>query len=896
MDIRKEFLDFFASKTHSIVSSSPLVPDDASLLFTNAGMVPFKSIFTGEIPRPKPPRATSCQTCIRAGGKHNDLDNVGYTARHHTFFEMLGNFSFGDYFKKEAIDLAWEFVTKVLGFDEDLLYITVHESDDEALELWKKYVNPSKIKKMGDKDNFWQMGETGPCGPCSEIYVDQGERYFNGSEDYFGGEGDRFLEIWNLVFMQYERSKDGTLTPLPKPSIDTGMGLERVYALKEKKINNFDTSLFAPLMSCIEKITKEKYYSDEDYLEKEAEFNKQMKGKREEILDTKRLKLTEIKNNQAHFRVIADHARSVAFLLAQGLSFDKEGRGYVLRRILRRAVRHGYLLGLKKPFLCEVVGAVCESMGGHYGYLLERKNTIMKQCKDEEARFFDTIEAGMTLFKEAHSKMLKKREFKSSDGKKVLKFSGEIAFKLYDTYGFPLDLTQDMLRDYSSDDVKMEVDLEGFEKCMSEQKSRSKASWKGSGDKAVNGDFKELLEEFGENEFIGYEFLESKSKVLALLDANFNSTKSLKFGSTGWVMLDKTPFYATSGGQVGDTGLIGQNEVLSTQKFFGLNLSEVKISEDLRVKDNIKATVNQAKRKEISSHHSATHLLHYALREILGTHIAQAGSLVEFNKLRFDFTHPKALNEEELENIENLVNECIARDDELILELMSLEDAKKSGAIALFNEKYKDMVRVVTLGKSKELCGGTHVKNTAQIGSFYLVKEGGVSAGIRRIEAVASKAALTYAKTFMTQIESLKSELKNSDLLASIKRIKAENVELKNKLKNASKSELASLDMNGVQVCVARLDEGDIKTRIDEFKNAYAKAIILLFQLKEEKITLACGVKNASLRADELVKQVALILGGSGGGRADFATAGGKDINKLEEAMMLGLKLIEDSL
>lgn len=844
LDVRGEFLKFFASKGHTIVPSAPLVPDDASLLFTNAGMVPFKSIFTGEIPRPNPPRNTSCQTCIRAGGKHNDLDNVGYTARHHTFFEMLGNFSFGDYFKEQAIDYAWEFITKVLEFPKEKLFVTTHESDDEAYKLWQKHLSKERIYKFGDKDNFWQMGDTGPCGPCSEIFYDQGEEHFHSNEDYMGGDGDRFLEIWNLVFMQYERSADGVLSPLPKPSIDTGMGLERVVALKEGKFSNFDSSLFMPLIDEIAELCKKKY----------------------------------VYENGASYRVIADHIRSSVFLLAQGVSFDKEGRGYVLRRILRRALRHGYLLGLKEPFMFALVSKVCELMGGHYTYLNEKKEFVKKQILLEEERFLSTIENGIEIFNE---------ELKRTKGL----FSGEVAFKLYDTYGFPLDLTADMLREKN-----LRVDEAKFDELMSEQKGRSKASWKGSGDKAINGDFKALLEEFGENEFIGYEQTQSQSQILALLDENFKRISELKHGDIGWIMLDKTPFYAMSGGQVGDTGFLDKSEVLDTQKFFGLNLSAVRVSEPLKVGEKVKAHIDEQKRAQIARHHSATHLLHYALREILGSHITQAGSLVEFNKLRFDFTHPQALSADECEKIENLVNECVANADEAILEKMSLDEAKKSGAIALFNEKYQGVVRVLTLGKSKELCGGTHIKNTAEIGSFYIIKESGVSAGVRRIEAVASKAALKYAKSFMNEVSELKSELKTNDALSAVKKLKSEIAEYKNKLKNAAKSELVSVDMNGTRVCVARAEQGDIKAMIDEFKNAYEKAVILLFQVKEGKITLAAGVKNAPIKAGALIKEVAKQVGGNGGGRDDFATAGGKDISQIQNACELALRLIKEAL
>ena len=844
IDIRAEFLNFFASKGHTIVPSAPLVPDDASLLFTNAGMVPFKSIFTGEIPRPNPPRNTSCQTCIRAGGKHNDLDNVGYTARHHTFFEMLGNFSFGDYFKEEVIDYAWEFITQVLEFPKDKLYVTTHENDDEAFKLWQKHLSKERIYRFGDKDNFWQMGETGPCGPCSEIFYDQGDAHFHTSEDYMGGDGDRFLEIWNLVFMQFERSADGKMSKLPKPSIDTGMGLERVVALKEGKFSNFDSSLFMPLINEIEALCKKKYLYE----------------------------------SGASYRVIADHIRSAVFLLAQGVSFDKEGRGYVLRRILRRALRHGYLLGLKEPFMFRLVDCLCALMGGHYSYLNEKKDFVKTQIQLEEERFLSTIENGIEIFND---------ELKRT---KSL-FSGEVAFKLYDTYGFPLDLTADMLREKN-----LSVDEAKFDELMNEQKKRAKASWKGSGDKAVNGDFKILLEKFGENEFIGYEKMENESKILALLDEDFKCINELKSGEIGWVMLDFTPFYAMSGGQVGDTGFLDNSEVLDTQKFFGLNLSAVRASKTLKANDKVKAHIDEIKRAQIARHHSATHLLHYALREILGTHIAQAGSLVEFNKLRFDFTHPNALTNEELDKIEKLVNECVIRADNAILEKMSLDEAKKSGAIALFNEKYQGVVRVLTLGASKELCGGTHIKNTAEIGSFYITKESGVSSGVRRIEAVASLAALNYAKSFINEIKELKFELKTNDISNALKKLKEQNAEFKNKLKNAAKSELVSIDINSTRVCVARVDEGDIKMMIDDFKNAYEKAVILLVQVKDGKIMLAAGAKNAPIKAGELVKAVAVVLGGSGGGRDDFATAGGKDISQIQNACELALKLIKDKL
>lgn len=836
MDIREAYLNFFASKGHEIIPSAPLVPNDATLLFTNAGMVPFKSIFTGEVPRPTPPIRTSCQTCIRAGGKHNDLDNVGYTARHHTFFEMLGNFSFGEYFKRDAIAYAWEFVTQVLKLPKDRLYVTVHESDDEAFALWERHIAKERIYRFGDHDNFWQMGDTGPCGPCSEIFYDQGGEHFNTPEDYMGGDGDRFLEIWNLVFMQYERSSDGKLTPLPKPSIDTGMGLERVTAIMEGKFSNYDSSLFMPLIEEVAALCGKPYAYE----------------------------------SGASYRVISDHIRSVTFLLAQGTTFDKEGRGYVLRRILRRAIRHGYLLGIKEPFMYRLVDKVCELMGGHYAYLNEKKAAVKEQIKLEEERFLATIASGLELFE---SELTRTKDI----------FSGEAAFKLYDTFGFPLDLTADMLREKG-----LKVDEAKFDELMSEQKARAKAAWKGSGDKSAKGDFKALLEKFGENKFSGYEELERTSKVLALLDEDFKETQILKAGEQGWAMFDVTPFYAQSGGQAGDSGEVaGAADVLDTQKFFGLSLSNVAVKKELKIGDVVKLKVSE-QRAEIARHHSATHLLHSALRSVLGTHIAQAGSSVEANRLRFDFSHPKAVTAEELTKIENFVNAAISENIEAKTEIMDIEDAKNSGAIALFGEKYADKVRVLSFGEvSKELCGGTHVSNLSQIGAFFITKEGGVSAGVRRIEAVCSKAALNLAKAWRSEIEELKTELKSAEPIGAVKKLKAEIKSLKDKAKQAKNAHaLACVNVNETKLCVAVLDGGDIKATIDEFKNENEKAAILLVQVNEEgKIALAAGVKNAALKAGEWVKFTAQILGGNGGGKDDFATAGGKNVLAIEDAM-----------
>ncbi len=849
MSIREQFLEFFKSKGHKVVPSSPLVPDDATLLFTNAGMVQFKGIFTGQEPTPTPPRATSSQTCIRAGGKHNDLDNVGYTARHHTFFEMLGNFSFGDYFKDDAIAYAWEFITNknYLNLPIEKLWVTVHDSDDEAYDIWKKYINEDRIVRFGDKDNFWQMGDTGPCGPCSEIFYDQGEEHFNSPEDKMGGDGDRFLEIWNLVFMQYERDESGELHPLPKPSIDTGMGLERVVAIKEGVFNNYDSSLFKPLIDKIAKIV----------------------GKEPN------------EKTVASYRVIADHLRSTTFLLAQGVTFDKEGRGYVLRRIMRRAIRHGYLLGVREPFIYKLVDTLTEQMKSQYGYLEERKEAVKSAMMLEEERFFATIESGIKLFEE---------ELKDTKDK----FSGEVAFKLYDTYGFPLDLTEDMLREKN-----IPLDFEGFNKKMDEQKAQSKANWKGTGDAVAKGDFKELTEEFGLNEFVGYEQTSIKTKVLSLLDENFKRVE--RIDGKGWVFLEKTPFYAESGGQVGDEGeLITSNskvKVLDTKKFNNLNLSQIDGS--LSVGEEVEAIVDN-KRAEIAKHHSATHLLQAGLKAVLGEHIAQAGSYNDDKRLRFDFTHPQALTKKELEKVEDWVNDKVLRALSVETKVMPIDEAKESGAVALFGEKYGDRVRVVSIDDaSTELCGGTHVNNSAQIGTFIITKESGVSSGVRRVEAICGRAALNYIKENRETIENIESQLKSKEPLKAISKLKEQITTLKKELKeaqNSTKKELKSQEINGVNVIVDRVDNGDIKELIDEAKNRYDKVAIILLQKKGDKVLLAAGSKGCDINSGAWIREIAPIVGGGGGGRADFAQAGGKDTTKINEALESALEYVKKSL
>ena len=851
MNIRKEFLEFFNSKDHAIIKSSPLVPDDATLLFTNAGMVQFKDIFTGNISIPKNPKATSCQLCVRAGGKHNDLENVGYTARHHTLFEMLGNFSFGDYFKEDAINYAWEFITVNLALPKEKLWVTVHNDDDEAFDIWTKHISSERIVRFGDKDNFWSMGETGACGPCSEIFYDQGVEYFNGPEDKMGGDGDRFLEIWNLVFMQYERSADGKLTPLPKPSIDTGMGLERITAIKEGVRNNFDSSTFKPLIDKLESISSSK------------------------IND----------KNIASFRVIADHVRTVAFMLSQGILFDKAGRGYVLRRILRRAVRHGYLLGFRSSFMSNIVDTLVELMGQHYIELKEQHAFISEQVTMEEDRFFNTISSGMELF---NTELAKTKDV----------FSGEVAFSLYDTHGFPLDLTEDMLREKS-----LKVDIETFDKCMGEQKAKAKAAWKGSGDDANDGDFKIILDELGANNFIGYEYISSESKIIALLDSNFKKTNILNENETGWVMLDNTPFYATSGGQEGDVGTLKDKKhiaiVTETKKVHGINISKVIVeSSSLKVGEKVEANV--VNRHEVEKHHSATHLLQSALRKVLGDTVSQAGSLNDDKRLRFDFTYPKALTKEQLIEVQDIVNEMIAKSINGTIQELPINEAKTKGAIAMFGEKYGDVVRVVEFcDASVEFCGGTHVKNTSNIGSFYITKESGVSSGVRRIEAVCGLSAINYVKNTMSKLSEIELEVKNKDVVDGIKKLKEQIKQLKNELKDVSENVSVPLfeeNIKGTKVIVDIVNQGDIKKLVDDLKNGNDSVAILLMQVKDEKIMLVSGVKNSKIKAGDWIKAVAPIVGGNGGGRPDFASAGGKDIEKIEEAKSFALAFARENI
>lgn len=805
MNIKQIFLDYFKTKQHKLVKSSSLVPDDKTLLFTNAGMVQFKDIFIGEKNIPNNPRVTSSQLCIRAGGKHNDLDNVGYTARHHTMFEMLGNFSFGDYFKDKAIEYAWEFITdkKYLNLSIQKIWVTVHNKDEEAFSIWKEIIAEDRIIKLDDKDNFWSMGKTGACGYCSEIFYDQGDEKFNSKDNYIGGDGDRFLEIWNLVFMEFQRDIQGNLKKLPKPSIDTGMGLERVVAIKEGKDNNFHSSLFMPLIKKLEKIIDIKY------------------------------------ENQSSFKVIVDHLRSASFLLSEGVNFDKVGRGYVLRRIMRRAIRYGYLLGKKEPFIFKLVDTLIKLMGKDYPQLKEKKELIKNSMKEEEKRFLITIHKGILLFNEEIFKLIliiqeipkitirqtlgngyyilryfeklillnikdaiegKEVNKKATEYETVLKiyekikflisridkpFSGKIAFDLYDTYGFPLDLTQDMLREKN-----IKLDLDQFNQCMEIQKNSSRGNFKDNKNIDLT-DIKKIQDKFGINEFIGYENIDSKSKVIGLFDEDFKKKKTLN--GVGWIVFNKTPFYAESGGQIGDIGKIkDRGDILETKKIAEMNIS--KFRGEINIKDEINLIVDNS-REEISKYHSATHLLNLALTKIVGKDTIQKGSLVKKDRLRFDFSHNRPLIEDEKIDIEKYVNNIIDKALESETKIMKLEDAKNIGAVGDFNDKYGDEVRVITIGgESIELCGGTHIKNSSEIGTFIILKESGVSAGVRRIEAICGAEAKKYIFEMRKNIEDIKIELKNKDILKGVNNLKKEIKKLKEELKNKNLRDIPNFE------------------------------------------------------------------------------------------------------
>jgi len=856
-EIRSTFLEYFQSKGHTIVPSSPLIPrHDPTLLFVNAGMVQFKTIFLG-LEKSPCSRAASCQKCLRAGGKHSDLENVGHTARHHTFFEMLGNFSFGDYFKREAILFAWELLTEWFKLPKEKLWVSVYQEDHEAAQLWAELVGISqeRIVRLGAQDNFWQMADTGPCGPCSEIIIDQGSNIGCGGPDCaVGCECDRFLELWNLVFMQYNRDASGGLTPLPKPSIDTGMGIERISAVLQGKINNFDSDIFKPIISAIEFHAKTTY------------------GKNKET--------------DSSMRVIADHIRAIVFLLSEGLMPSNEGRGYVLRRIIRRASRHSRLLNMHEPFLYTLV----DVMGDVYPEIVDERERTEKLLKIEEERFAKTIEIGMTIFDEIISRVKR-------SGTNVI--PGEEIFRLYDTYGFPLDLARDIAMD-----AELRIDEDAFHREMEIQRERARASWVGE-EEAVASIYRELVSEIGETEFIGYENLESESVIKSILKDG-KLLKEVAEGEEVEVFLDKTPFYGESGGQVGDTGeMTGEHFraiVIDTKKpLDGFHSHIIRLKKGkLRVWDKVKCRVDAEKRKAIIRNHSATHLLHSALRSVLGDHLKQAGSLVSPEKLRFDFTHFSSLDENEIQTVENLVNERVLEDLPVVTSVMDIKTAVESGATALFGEKYGKTARVVSVpGFTSELCGGTHCKATGEIGSFIILSESSVASGIRRIEALTGNNAFGYLKQMKSEIDSLKALLKTEKPLERIEKLLRNMKSLEKeiqKLKTGSRDVISEAlkeakELKGVRVVKVRhdgLNPEELRHLADNIKDRLQSGIIVVSSVSDGKAAIVCMVtKDLKDRyhAGEIMKRISKIAGGSGGGKPEMAQGGTKEIEKLDEAL-----------
>jgi alanyl-tRNA synthetase len=856
-DVRRAFLEFFRERGHTIVSSSSLVPgNDPTLLFTNAGMVQFKDCFLGKEKRDYV-RATSSQKCVRAGGKHNDLENVGYTARHHTFFEMLGNFSFGDYFKKDAIQYGWDFVTKTLKIDPARLMVTVYKTDDEAFELWNKLIGlpADRIVRIGDKpgggsDNFWQMGETGPCGPCTEIFYDHGAHIKGGPPGSPDDDGDRWVEIWNLVFMQFDRSADGKLTPLPKPSVDTGAGLERMSAVMQGVTNNYDIDIFVDLI-------------------REAA----------RLLDTDDL-------SNPSLRVIADHIRACSFLVADGVVPSNEGRGYVLRRIARRAMRHGHKFGKSPTFFNELVPTLVKVMGEAFPQLVEKQARIRDVLLKEGEQFERTLETGMAILDAAISRL---------GADKTI--DGDTVFKLYDTFGFPTDLTADIARERG-----LKVDMAGYERAMDVQRKQSQAASKFGVD--LSGGVK--IE--GKTAFLGYEGVSDVGVVVALLKGG-TAVNELKMGEEGEVILDRTPFYAESGGQVGDTGELGnvaaKFKVADTQKRGGVFSHIGRLEQGaIAVGDKLAAKVDARRRKAIMANHTATHLLHAALRRVLGTHVQQKGSLVAPDRLRFDFSHNSAVTPDELRRIERLVNEEIRENRPGEIRELPYDTAVAEGAIALFGEKYEKDVRVLRLGDfSMELCGGTHVARTGDIGFFKILSEGGVAAGVRRIEAITAEGAVDYVehtddlvKEVAGLVRGTREDLKTkvADALDRIRQLEKENRQLKDKLASGAGTDLSAgaRDIGGVKVLAAQVDGADagaLRNAVDQLKDKFKSAVIVLASVDaSNKITLVAGVtadQTNKVKAGELVGSVAGQVGGKGGGRPDFAQAGGNDPAALAKAL-----------
>ncbi|MEQ5074941.1 alanine--tRNA ligase [Providencia alcalifaciens] len=858
-EIRQAFLDFFHTKGHQVVASSSLVPNnDPTLLFTNAGMNQFKDVFLG-LDKRAYSRATTAQRCVRAGGKHNDLENVGYTARHHTFFEMLGNFSFGDYFKHDAIRFAWELLTSEQWFNlpKERLWVTVYATDDEAFDIWNKEIGVpvERIIRIGDNkgapyasDNFWQMGDTGPCGPCTEIFYDHGDHIWGGPPGSPEEDGDRYIEIWNLVFMQFNRQSDGTMEPLPKPSVDTGMGLERISAVLQHVNSNYEIDIFRELIAAAAEATG----------------------------------ATDLSNKS--LRVIADHIRSCAFLVSDGVIPSNEGRGYVLRRIIRRAVRHGYMLGAKETFFYKLVSTLIKVMGPAAEELQRQQALVEKVLKTEEEQFARTLERGLQLLDE---------ELASLKGDTL---EGETAFRLYDTYGFPLDLTADVCRERN-----IKVDEAGFERAMEDQRRRARES------SGFGADYNALIKVDKRSEFSGYQHDEQQATIIALYKDG-QPVDSLHTGDEGLVILDKTAFYAESGGQVGDTGVLtndsAQFTVTDTQKY-GQAIGHVgKVeSGSLVVNHRIAAIVNSERRNAIRLNHSATHLLHAALRQVLGEHVSQKGSLVNDKYLRFDFSHFEAMTQQQLRQVEDIVNAQIRQNSEIETELMDLEGAKAKGAMALFGEKYEERVRVLSMGDfSIELCGGTHASRTGDIGLFSILSESGTAAGVRRIEATTGAAAMEHLHAQSEQLSAIAHLLKG-DVNSLVEKVKAaldksrnlekEILQLKDQQASQESASLSSKakDVKGIKLLVSQLSDTDpklLRTMVDDLKNQLKSAIIVLSTTSGDKVSIIVGVTNdltAKIKAGDLVSYVAQQVGGKGGGRPDMAMAGGTDVSALPTVM-----------
>ncbi len=857
-EIRQKFLDFFASRGHEIVASSSLVPaNDPTLLFTNAGMVQFKDAFLGDEVRSSL-RAVSSQRCVRAGGKHNDLENVGYTARHHTFFEMLGNFSFGDYFKREAINYAWEFMTVELGLPAEKLWITVFHEDDEAASIWldEIKIDPERFSRLGEKDNFWAMGDTGPCGPCSEIFYDHGEEVEGGPPGSPDEDGDRYVELWNLVFMQFERKADGSMTPLPKPSVDTGAGLERIAAVMQQVHSNYEIDLFQSLIKDIASITT----------------------------------VDDLENTS--LRVIADHIRSCAFLVVDGVMPSNEGRGYVLRRIIRRAVRHGYQLGVKEIFFYKIVAALVKVMGSAYPELKQSQARVEKTLQEEEQQFARTLENGMVILEKAIAEM----QGETST------IAGETVFRLYDTYGFPVDLTADVAREHG-----LSLDMDGFDKAMSVQKQQARAA---SNFTSVS---KLEIDPGSSTEFIGYEHLQGTSSVVALFSIEGAKIEAASTAAEVLVLLDTTPFYGESGGQVGDTGVLknasASFEVLDTQKQNDVMVHRGILRKgSLKVGDKLESQVTRSDRVATTLNHSATHLMNAALRNVLGEHVTQKGSLVDAEHLRFDFSHNASVSAEELKQIEDQVNAEILKNSAVTKQVMPIAEAQGKGALALFGEKYGDEVRVITMldgagGEySVEFCGGTHVSRTGDIGLFKLTAESGISAGVRRIEAVTGKGALALVERQEQTLKQLCGVVKSSQegLLDKVIQLNLANrnlekqlQQLKAKMASSAGSDLASQaeEVGGIKLLAAAVDgfnPKSLRDTVDQLKNKLGSSVVVLVTASEGKVSMVAGVSKDltdKVKAGELVNMIAGQVGGKGGGRPDMAMAGGSDASGIPTAL-----------